>query len=99
MPVDPQADQNTTFWWSLDWGNVHFLMLSFEEDFSPDSPQYHWAQRDLAAVNRSQTPFVIATAGPHAFTVTATNLWGISPAASFSFTVKLAATPVNPRIR
>ena len=46
-----------------------------------------------------QTPFVIATAGPHAFTVTATNLWGTSPAASFAFTVKLAATPVNPRIR
>ena len=46
-----------------------------------------------------QTPFVIATVGNHAFTVTATNLWGTSPAASFAFTVKLAATPVNPRIR
>ena len=46
-----------------------------------------------------QTPFVIATIGNHAFTVTATNLWGTSPAASFAFTVKLAATPVNPRIR
>lgn len=46
-----------------------------------------------------QTPFVIATAGNHAFTVSATNLWGTSPTSSFAFTVKLAATPANPRIR
>lgn len=36
-------------WYSYDWGNAHFLVLDSELAFDPTSPQYAFAQADLAA--------------------------------------------------
>jgi hypothetical protein len=48
------------FFWSVNWGNVHIVMLSSESDYSATSPQIKWLQSDLAAVDRTVTPWVIA---------------------------------------
>nr|QOL01233.1 putative extracellular protein TR9_041a [Trebouxia lynnae] len=46
-------------WYSFDHGSIHFLGYTTELDFSPGSPQYEFITSDLAAVNRSVTPWVI----------------------------------------
>ena len=38
---------------------VHFLELSSEVDFAPGSPQQNFIISDLAAVNRSLTPWIV----------------------------------------
>ena len=38
---------------------VHMIMLSFEHDFRPGSPQYVWLENDLKNVDRTKTPFVM----------------------------------------
>jgi hypothetical protein len=57
-------------WYSFDYGPVHFLSFSTETDY-PGAPidlkkreyaQLDWIAQDLAGVNRSNTPFVIAFA-------------------------------------
>jgi hypothetical protein len=40
-------------------GPVHILSLNSEIDMAPGSAQYAFAQADLAAVNRTRTPFVV----------------------------------------
>lgn len=47
-------------WYSLDVGLVHLIGLSTEHDFGEGSPQLAWLAADLAAVNRSRTPWLIA---------------------------------------
>lgn len=47
-------------WYSFDAGNVHFLHFSSEHDYRVGSPQRAFIERDLAAVDRSLTPWVIA---------------------------------------
>jgi hypothetical protein len=47
-------------WWALDWGSIHFVGWSTEAAFDPASPQHAFLAADLAAVNRSATPFVVA---------------------------------------
>ena len=34
-------------------------MMSTEHDFSPQSPQYAWLEKDLQNVDRSKSPWVI----------------------------------------
>jgi len=50
------------FWYSYDYGMVHMIMLSFEHDFRPGSPQYIWLEKDLKSVDRTKTPFVMVGA-------------------------------------
>lgn len=45
--------------YSHDYGSVHFTYISTEHDISPGSVQYRWLQRDLAAVDRCATPWVV----------------------------------------
>lgn len=52
---------NSLFWYSFNYGNLHIIQMSTEHDFLPGSPQYIWMEKDLASVNRSETPFVIFT--------------------------------------
>jgi hypothetical protein len=40
------------FWYSFDYGSVHFTVISTENDLSPGSSQHAWLQEDLAAVDR-----------------------------------------------
>jgi len=44
MPAAPG-----TTWYSYDWGDAHILVLDTEVTFAPGSPQYEFAQSDLAA--------------------------------------------------
>jgi len=48
------------FYWSVDYGSVHIVMVSSENDYSATSPQVAWIKSDLAAVDRTVTPWVIA---------------------------------------
>ena len=57
MPT-PAMDQP---WWSLNYGPIHFTMMSTEHDFQVGSKQYDWIEADFAAVNRTATPFLILT--------------------------------------
>jgi len=50
---------NNQYWWSLNYGNVHFLIWSAEHDFTRGSEQWKWMMNDLNSVDRSVTPFVI----------------------------------------
>ena len=40
-------------------GIVHFVMISSEHDMTSGSEQLLWLERDLAAVNRTVTPWVV----------------------------------------
>jgi len=50
---------NNDLWWSIDYGNVHFTLVSLEHDFTRGSEQYMWLAKDFATVDREQTPFLV----------------------------------------
>ena len=47
------------FWYSFDAGNVHFVHFSSEHDYRAGSQQRDFLERDLRAVNRSATPWLV----------------------------------------
>ncbi|KAL1521121.1 hypothetical protein AB1Y20_022675 [Prymnesium parvum] len=49
----------SNLWWSRDVGPAHVVGLSSYSNASPGSLQYRWLVADLAAVNRTRTPWVI----------------------------------------
>ncbi|CAK9178859.1 unnamed protein product, partial [Ilex paraguariensis] len=48
-------------WYSIEQGSVHFTVISTEHDWSKNSEQYEWMNKDMAAVDRSKTPWLIFT--------------------------------------
>ena len=56
MPA-PASDVDTT-WYSLDIAGVHWITLSNYHPFAAGSPQYNWLKVDLAAIDRTTTPWV-----------------------------------------
>uniref|UniRef100_A0A0E0P3W8 Purple acid phosphatase n=2 Tax=Oryza rufipogon TaxID=4529 RepID=A0A0E0P3W8_ORYRU len=48
------------FYYSFDAGGIHFIMLAAYADYSKSGKQYKWLEKDLAKVDRSVTPWVIA---------------------------------------
>jgi len=46
-------------WYSYDYGLVHVVMMSTEHNFEAGSAQYEFLLKDLAAVNRSLTPWIV----------------------------------------
>jgi len=50
---------NPPFWYSFDYGSVHFTAVSSEHDLHKHSPQYKWLKRDLKRVDRCKTPWVV----------------------------------------
>lgn len=50
---------NAVWWYSFDYGMVHFVMISTEHNFIAGSKQYQWLENDLALVDRSITPWII----------------------------------------
>jgi hypothetical protein len=54
-----QMPNNNQFWWSINYGNVHFVLWSAEHDFTQHSEQWNWIKNDLENVDRKVTPFVI----------------------------------------
>lgn len=61
MPLPETADGNLTFYYSFDYGNIHFTVMSTETNFTVGSTQWQWLNDDLASVDRSQTPFLLFT--------------------------------------
>ena len=45
--------------YSYDFGLVHFIMMSTEHNFEPNSRQYRWLENDLKKIDRKKTPWVI----------------------------------------
>jgi len=50
---------NSVWWYSFDYGMVHFVMISTEHNFTAGSRQYQWLENDLASVDREVTPWII----------------------------------------
>lgn len=50
---------NAVWWYSFDYGLVHYIMMSTEHDFTPGSRQYTWLENDLKSVDREKTPWLI----------------------------------------
>ena len=50
---------NQPWWYSFEYGLVHFTILSSEHNFTSGSRQYTWLKNDLKSVNRSRTPWLI----------------------------------------
>lgn len=57
-PASSGAAGNGVFWYSIDVGLVHIAFLSSEHDPSSSAPMGQWLAADLAAVNRTATPWV-----------------------------------------
>jgi len=55
------SNGNSVFWYSFDYGPVHIIQLSTEHDWTRGSTQYNWLASDLAAVNRTATPWIVIT--------------------------------------
>lgn len=39
-------------WYSYEYGNIHFTLMSTEQNFQEGTEQYNWLISDLAAVDR-----------------------------------------------
>jgi hypothetical protein len=63
--------RHRNMWYSFDFGPVHFVFMSSEHAFTVGSPQYQFIDADLAAVNRSVTPWVVLLSHRPFFTVSA----------------------------
>ncbi|KAJ0389933.1 hypothetical protein P43SY_011790 [Pythium insidiosum] len=47
------------WWYSVDVGLTHHVVLSSEHDVSAGSPMRRWLQQDLASVDRARTPWLL----------------------------------------
>ncbi|XP_019185812.1 PREDICTED: nucleotide pyrophosphatase/phosphodiesterase-like [Ipomoea nil] len=48
-------------WYSIEQGSVHFTVISTEHSWYKNSEQYEWMKRDMSAVDRARTPWLIFT--------------------------------------
>ncbi|CAI5501400.1 unnamed protein product [Closterium sp. Naga37s-1] len=48
-------------YYSFEVGGAHIIVLSCYSPFGPDSDQRKWLQKDLSSVDRSKTPWLIAS--------------------------------------
>jgi hypothetical protein len=56
----PSSDgSNGVFWYSHEYATVHSTFISSEHNLTKGSPQYEWLEKDLKAVNRSKTPWLV----------------------------------------
>ena len=52
---------NQPWWYSFEYGLVHFTVISTEHNFTRGSSQYTWLESDLRSVNHSRTPWLIVS--------------------------------------
>ncbi len=59
MPATESS--GTEFYYSFNYGSVHFVSLSSQHSLNPDNAQYKWLENDLksANLNRSANPWII----------------------------------------
>eukprot|EP01117_Protostelium_nocturnum_P019934 TRINITY_DN8769_c0_g1_i2.p1 TRINITY_DN8769_c0_g1~~TRINITY_DN8769_c0_g1_i2.p1 ORF type:complete len:565 (+),score=96.74 TRINITY_DN8769_c0_g1_i2:238-1932(+) len=54
MPIE-----QSTHWYSFNYGPVHIIAFSTEHNFTVGSKQYKWMVKDLASVDRKVTPWLV----------------------------------------
>ena len=91
-PVPANTSDLVPPFYSDNIGPVHVIFASSEHDYHPGSEQYAFLVRDLSAVNRSATPFIIfsghrpmygsMTVGEHA-----PGKWQVLPKSPFNWYV------------
>ncbi|KAK9281732.1 hypothetical protein L1049_004636 [Liquidambar formosana] len=54
----------STFYYSFNAGGIHFIMLGAYIAYNNSADQYKWLERDLANVDRSITPWLVAAWHP-----------------------------------
>ncbi|KAL0854020.1 hypothetical protein Bca101_059172 [Brassica carinata] len=59
-----ESGSNSNFYYSFDAGGVHFVMLGAYVDYNQTGAQYAWLKEDLSKVDRSVTPWLVATKHP-----------------------------------
>lgn len=61
-PLDNHGGHvNSPFWYSFDYGSIHFVMLSTEHDATPGSRQYKWLEQHLDSIDRCLTPWLVVS--------------------------------------
>jgi acid phosphatase type 7 len=58
--ASPPSGSNLFYSFDVAGGAAHVVMLGSYTDFGPGSAQHRWLRRDLAAVDRGRTAFVVA---------------------------------------
>ena len=53
--------------YNIDYGSVHYLVMSTEHNFTKGSVQYQYLENDLQNVDRSLTPWLVVIG--HRYTV------------------------------
>ncbi|CAI5942042.1 unnamed protein product [Closterium sp. NIES-64] len=48
-------------YYSFEVGGAHVIVLSCYSPFGPDSKQFEWLQKDLSAVDRTKTPWLVVS--------------------------------------
>ena len=59
---------NNERWYSYDWGDAHILVLDSEQPYAPGSPQYEFAEADLAANQEKRWRIVVIHRPPYSST-------------------------------
>ncbi|CAI0423664.1 unnamed protein product [Linum tenue] len=59
MPFE-ESGSTSNLYYSFDVAGAHVVMLGSYTDFGPSSAQYKWLQSDMAKVDRSKTPWILA---------------------------------------
>ncbi|KAJ7570190.1 hypothetical protein O6H91_01G109600 [Diphasiastrum complanatum] len=59
-----ESGSKSSLYYSFDAGGIHFVMLGGYVDYNNTSAQYSWLKQDLAKVDRSKTPWLIAAWHP-----------------------------------
>ncbi|KAJ4851517.1 Purple acid phosphatase 15 [Turnera subulata] len=59
-----ESGSHSTMYYSFDAGGIHFIMLGAYVAYDKSADQYKWLEKDLAEVNRSRTPWLVATWHP-----------------------------------
>ncbi|CAA7027934.1 unnamed protein product [Microthlaspi erraticum] len=59
-----ESGSNSNFYYSYDAGGVHFVMLGAYVDYNHTGAQYAWLKEDLSKVDRTVTPWLVATMHP-----------------------------------
>jgi hypothetical protein len=63
MPYEKSGGSEDNFWYSYDYGNVHWISISSEHDLDDGSVQKEWLRNDLAQAasteRRAQVPWIV----------------------------------------
>ncbi|KAE7998001.1 hypothetical protein FH972_002581 [Carpinus fangiana] len=59
-----ESGSSSTFYYSFNAGGIHFIMLGAYIAYNKTADQYKWLERDLANVDRSITPWLVAAWHP-----------------------------------